>query len=75
MEDCNLVIAAAGSGKTSVLVAKVGYLVKKGYASPEEILVLSFNASVADEIEARIKERLVQSDGGLQDRPSHAQLA
>ena len=62
MEDCNLVIAAAGSGKTSVLVAKVGYLVKKGYASPEEILVLSFNASVADEIEARIKERLVQSD-------------
>ncbi len=31
MEDRNLVIAAAGSGKTSVLVAKVGYLVKKGY--------------------------------------------
>ena len=59
MEDCNLVIAAAGSGKTSVLVAKVGYLVKKGYAAPEEILVLSFNKSVADEIEARIQERLV----------------
>ena len=62
MEDCNLVIAAAGSGKTSVLVAKVGYLVKKGYASPEEILVLSFNTSVADEIESRIKQRLVQSN-------------
>lgn len=60
MEDCNLVIAAAGSGKTSVLVAKVGYLVKKGYAVPDEILVLSFNKSVADEIEARIQERLVQ---------------
>jgi DNA helicase-4 len=60
MEDCNLVIAAAGSGKTSVLVAKVGYLVKKGYALPEEILVLSFNKSVADEIGTRIKERLVQ---------------
>ena len=59
MEDCNLVVAAAGSGKTSVLVAKVGYLVKKGYAVPEEILVLSFNKSVADEIEARIQERLV----------------
>ena len=59
-EDCNLVIAAAGSGKTSVLVAKVGYLVKKGYALPEEILVLSFNKSVADEIASRIKERLVQ---------------
>jgi DNA helicase IV len=60
MEDCNLVIAAAGSGKTSVLVSKVGYLVKKGYASPEEILVLSFNKSVADEIETRVQERLIQ---------------
>lgn len=60
MEDCNLVIAAAGSGKTSVLVAKVGYLVKKGYALPEEILVLSFNTSVADEIATRIQKCLVQ---------------
>jgi DNA helicase-4 len=60
MEDCNLVIAAAGSGKTSVLVAKVGYLVKKGYALPNEMLILSFNASVAKEIKARINERLVQ---------------
>lgn len=60
MEDCNLVIAAAGSGKTSVLVAKVGYLVKKGYALPEEILVLSFNKNVAAEIATRINERLVK---------------
>lgn len=61
MEDRNLVIAAAGSGKTSVLVAKVGYLLKKGYASPNEILVLSFNGSVAGEIESRIEERLVKT--------------
>jgi DNA helicase-4 len=61
MEDRNLVIAAAGSGKTSVLVAKAGYLVKKGYASPSEILVLSFNGSVAGEIESRIEKRLVQT--------------
>ena len=60
MEDCNLVIAAAGSGKTSVIVAKVGYLVKKGYALPEEILVLSFNKNVAAEIATRINERLVR---------------
>jgi DNA helicase-4 len=60
MEDRNLVIAAAGSGKTSVLVAKVGYLIKKGYASPDEILILSFNSSVAKEIEDRINKRLIQ---------------
>lgn len=68
MEDCNLVIAAAGSGKTSVLVAKVGYLVKKGYALPEEILVLSFNKSVTDEIRTRIKDRLVEP-GLISDLP------
>ena len=62
MEDRNLVIAAAGSGKTSVLVAKVGYLIKKGYALPEEILILSFNSSVAKEIEGRIDKRLIQSN-------------
>ena len=60
VEDRNLVIAAAGSGKTSVLVAKVGYLVNKGYALPEEILVLSFNKGVADEIRKRLRERLVE---------------
>jgi DNA helicase-4 len=62
MEDRNLVIAAAGSGKTSVLVAKIGYLIEKGYASPDEILVLSFNSSVAKEIEGRINKRLIQSN-------------
>jgi DNA helicase-4 len=56
-----LIIAAAGSGKTSVIVARVGYLVKRGYASPEEILVLSFNKSVAAEIGKRIKTRLVET--------------
>lgn len=59
MEDSNLIIAAAGSGKTSVIVSKVGYLVKKGYALPEEILVLSYNKDVAKEIRDRIEDRLV----------------
>lgn len=59
MEDSNLIIAAAGSGKTSVIVSKIGYLVKKGYALPEEILVLSYNKAVSNEIRTRIDERLV----------------
>jgi DNA helicase-4 len=58
MEDHQLVVAAAGSGKTSTLVAKVGYAVKKGYVDPDEILILSFNRSVKEEIEARISARL-----------------
>jgi len=58
MEDNNLLIAAAGSGKTSVIVSKLGYLIKKGYAKPDEILVLSFNNKVKDEINFRIKDGL-----------------
>jgi DNA helicase-4 len=58
MEDRNLVIAAAGSGKTSTLVAKVGYLIKKGYARSDEILILSFNNKVKEEIQERISSSL-----------------
>ena len=54
MEDRNLVIAAAGSGKTSTLVAKAGYLIKKGYVRSDEILILSFNNKVKEEIQSRI---------------------
>jgi DNA helicase-4 len=64
MEDRNLVIAAAGSGKTSTLVAKVGYLIKKGYARSDEILILSFNNKVKEEIQSRISSALgLEEDG------------
>ena len=46
VEDNNLLIAAAGSGKTSVIISKLGYLIQKKYAKPEDILVLSFNNKV-----------------------------
>jgi DNA helicase-4 len=53
-ENSTLVVASAGSGKTSLLVGKVGYLVKKGLAEPSEILILAFNKSAKEEIAARI---------------------
>ena len=53
-----LVIAAAGSGKTSTMVAKAGYALMKGYASPEEILLLAFNHDAADELQERVRTRL-----------------
>ena len=65
MEDRNLVIAAAGSGKTSTLVAKVGYLIKKGYARSDEILILSFNNKVKDEIQNRISTSLGLEEEGF----------
>jgi DNA helicase IV len=52
------VIAAAGSGKTSVMVARAAYAVEREYTSPERILVLAFNKDAAAELQERIEQRL-----------------
>lgn len=56
-EDTTLVLAGAGSGKTSVITAKAGYLLKSGIRKPEEILLLSFARDAASEMTDRIKEK------------------
>jgi DNA helicase-4 len=50
-EDAELVVAAAGSGKTTTIKSKAAYLVHKGFASPHEILVISFNKNVQQDLE------------------------
>lgn len=57
-EENTLLVAAAGSGKTSTVVGKVAYALAKGIAKPEEILCLAFNGKAAKEIGARIETRL-----------------
>lgn len=57
-EDRNLLVAAAGSGKTSTIVGKVGYALLTGLYKPEEILVLAFNKNAGDELNERINLRL-----------------
>ena len=53
-----LLVASAGSGKTSTMVAKAGYALKKGYFDADKILLLAFNSDAAAELRERIKERL-----------------
>lgn len=52
------VIASAGSGKTSTMVAKAGYALHRGLAKPSEVLLLAFNKAAAAELRERVKERL-----------------
>ncbi len=54
----NLVVAAAGSGKTSVIVAKAGWLVSRGYRKPSELLLLAFARDARKEMEDRLEDRL-----------------
>jgi DNA helicase-4 len=56
-EDATLILAGAGSGKTSVIVAKAAYLIECGIREPNEILLMAFGKDAAEEMAARIKER------------------
>ena len=56
-DDATLVLAGAGSGKTSVITAKAAYLVKAGIRQPEEILLLAFARNAAAEMSERVEAR------------------
>ncbi|SDJ26515.1 DNA helicase-4 [Ferrimonas sediminum] len=58
--DHNLVIAGAGSGKTSTLIGRVAYLLKSGQAQADEVLVLAYGKQAADELSQRLRQRLGQ---------------
>ena len=58
MDDSVLIVAAAGSGKTSTMVAKTGYALHEGLAKPEQILLLAFNRDTANELGERVSQQL-----------------
>jgi DNA helicase-4 len=53
-EDNNLVIAGAGSGKTTTIAGKVKYIIDRYKAKPEEILLISFTKNAASTLAERI---------------------
>ena len=57
-DDRNLVVAAAGSGKTSVMVAKAGWTVERGDRQHGELLLLAFARNARGELKERIRRRL-----------------
>lgn len=57
-DDSNLVLAGAGTGKTSTMVGKAGYLIESGEARPDEILMLAFGKKAASEMDERVASRL-----------------
>lgn len=55
------VVAAAGSGKTSVMVARAAYAVHRSFVTPERILLLAFNKAAAEELQQRVQQRLASA--------------
>ena len=56
----NLIVAGAGSGKTTTILGKILYLLQSGFASPPEILVLSFTHDSATELRERFLREYYQ---------------
>jgi superfamily I DNA/RNA helicase len=51
-----LVIAGAGTGKTTVLTQRVANLIREGHARPDEIVALTYTDNSAAEMMARVRE-------------------
>ncbi len=53
-----LIIAGAGTGKTTVITERIKYLIEKEFAKPSEILALTFTEKAAKEMEERVDKAL-----------------
>ena len=53
-DDNNLVIAAAGSGKTLTICGRVRYLLERLKVSPKDILVMSFSRRSVEDVEKKL---------------------
>ncbi|WP_122468936.1 UvrD-helicase domain-containing protein [Pseudomonas viridiflava] len=57
-EDNNLILAGAGTGKTSTVIGRVAFLVASEQAKPEEILLLAYGQKAALELRERLESKL-----------------
>lgn len=60
-----LILAGAGSGKTTVLVARTGRMIESQICKPEEITVLTFTNKAARELKARVTTRVGSQGRGI----------
>src|SRR5579859_4817904 len=67
-----LVVAGAGTGKTSVLIERVARLIQRKLAKPREIVALTYSIEAAEELRRRVASRLKESAAGLQALNFHS---
>ncbi|MEV4500394.1 UvrD-helicase domain-containing protein [Streptomyces klenkii] len=66
-----VIVAGAGSGKTTVMAARVVWLVGTGQVAPEQVLGLTFTNKAAGELAERVRKALVAA-GVTDPEPSAA---
>lgn len=67
-----LIIAGAGTGKTTVITKKIAYLIEQKFAKPENILALTFTEKAAGEMVERVDQILDIGYTDLQISTFHA---
>ncbi|MBU4601324.1 UvrD-helicase domain-containing protein, partial [Candidatus Parcubacteria bacterium] len=53
-----LIVAGAGTGKTTVITQRIAYIIERGWAKSDEILALTFTEKAAGEMEERVDRLL-----------------
>jgi len=68
-----LVVAGAGTGKTTVLTQRLARLIREGHARADEILAVTYTDNAADELKQRVRRELGPgAASGLQATTFHA---
>jgi DNA helicase-2/ATP-dependent DNA helicase PcrA len=68
-----VVLAGAGTGKTTVLIQRIARLIREGHARPEEILALTYTENAAAEMQQRVRAELEGTNiDGLETCTFHA---
>src|ERR1700675_1885539 len=68
-----LVVAGAGTGKTTVLTQRIAHLIREGHARPDEILALTYTDNASEEMKKRVHAELEGKNAdGLQVMTFHA---
>lgn len=67
-----MIVAGAGTGKTTVVTHRIAWLIMQGHAKPEEILALTFTEKASSEMEERVDALLPYGYIDLQISTFHA---
>lgn len=59
-DECSIVIAGAGSGKTETMADRVIYLIANGFVTLDQVLGMTFTRKAANELAKRVREGIAK---------------